>query len=126
MRWGTRQTTPLRGQMIKVVLMSLALVFAFSSVSAARYADDFSGARRTKVSDKQSYHKRAHYKYARRHAGERAGGGRTGEAACGADARRLCRSVIGQGDSAVLGCFQANARRLSGGCRTLLRGYGQI
>ncbi len=112
--------------MIKVVLVSAALVFAFTSVSTARYADDFSGARRTKASVKHAYHK--YPKYARRHARERdAGGGRPqGEAACGVDARRLCRSVLGQGDSAVLGCFKTNASRLSGGCRALLRGYGQI
>jgi hypothetical protein len=108
--------------MIKASLLSLVLVFAFASAPSAYTIDEFSGAKKVaKASGKQ-----ARYKHARgRHAGQ-GGQARQGEDACGGDARRLCKSVLGQGDMAVLGCFKSQANRLSGGCRALLRGYGQL
>lgn len=48
------------------------------------------------------------------------------EKACGHDARRLCRSVLEQGDMAVLACFQKNRAQLSRACMTVLRAHGQI
>jgi hypothetical protein len=54
------------------------------------------------------------------------GGQQQGASVCGGDARRLCRSVLNQGDFAVLQCFQARARFLSRGCRALLQSHGQL
>jgi hypothetical protein len=49
-----------------------------------------------------------------------------GEKACGGDAKRLCRKVLGDGDGAVLTCLQTNEKRLSGGCRKFLEEQGQL
>jgi hypothetical protein len=49
-----------------------------------------------------------------------------GERACGGDARRLCKKVLGQGDNAVLSCLVQNQRRISGACRRVLRENGQL
>jgi hypothetical protein len=49
-----------------------------------------------------------------------------GDRACSGDARRLCKSVLGQGDMVVLSCFQENKSRLSGSCRKFLIEVGQL
>jgi hypothetical protein len=49
-----------------------------------------------------------------------------GERLCGADASRLCRNVIRQGDFAVLACFQENVKQLSQPCHDFLVDAGQI
>lgn len=49
-----------------------------------------------------------------------------GDRVCRSDATRLCRSVLGQGDFAILACFQENARRLSRPCRSFLQEMGQL
>lgn len=49
-----------------------------------------------------------------------------GERACGGDARRLCRKVLGDGDGAVLNCLQTNERKLSAACRKMLEDNGQL
>jgi hypothetical protein len=49
-----------------------------------------------------------------------------GDRACSADARRLCRPVLNQGDMAVLQCFQMNRNRLSAPCAKFLREVGQL
>jgi hypothetical protein len=46
------------------------------------------------------------------------------QAACGPDARRLCRSVLSD-QMAVLACFQANRAKLRPACQAVLRRYGQ-
>jgi len=96
--------------MLKAAVLSVALLFAVGSAMPAHSA----------TSGKHS--KYSHSKH--RHAG--GGGHLQGEAACSADAKRLCRSEIPGGDMAVLACFKTKATRLSGGCRTLLQSYGQI
>ena len=47
------------------------------------------------------------------------------QAACSRDAQRFCRSVISQGDLAVLACFQQNRAKISRGCDAVLRSHGQ-
>jgi hypothetical protein len=49
-----------------------------------------------------------------------------GDRACRGDARRLCRNVLGQGDMAVLQCFQMNRQKLSAPCAKFLREVGQL
>ena len=49
-----------------------------------------------------------------------------GDKACRADARRLCKSVLDQGDVAVLTCLQTNRKKLSGTCTKFLREGGQL
>jgi len=49
-----------------------------------------------------------------------------GDRACGGDAKRVCKKFNGQGDMAMLSCFQANKVRLSGSCRRFLTGIGQL
>jgi hypothetical protein len=49
-----------------------------------------------------------------------------GDRACGHDAKRVCKKFNGQGDMAMLSCFQANKVRLSRSCRTFLTGIGQL
>ena len=49
-----------------------------------------------------------------------------GDRLCRNDATRLCRPVLNQGDFAILGCFQANATKLSRGCRQFLQEQGQL
>ena len=45
--------------------------------------------------------------------------------ACRRDAQRFCRSVISQGDMAVLACFQQNRAKISRACDAVLRSHGQ-
>ena len=47
------------------------------------------------------------------------------QAACSRDAQRFCRSVISQGDMAVLACFQQNRPKISRACDAVLRSHGQ-
>jgi hypothetical protein len=49
-----------------------------------------------------------------------------GDKACRGDVQRLCRSVIEQGDMAILACLQTNRNRLSGNCRGFLQQVGQL
>jgi len=49
-----------------------------------------------------------------------------GDRACGWDARRICKKFNGQGDMAMLSCFQHNKLRLSRSCRNFLTGIGQL
>jgi hypothetical protein len=44
--------------------------------------------------------------------------------ACGNDAIKLCRNVLGD-DIAVLHCFQSQRAKLSVACRQVLEKYGQ-
>jgi hypothetical protein len=115
--------------MLKASVFSLALLLAFTAAPSAqaRHVDEWSSAKKTT----HASGRHAHYRYAhRRYApGGQAGtqqGGQQGEDACGGDARRLCRPVLGQGNMAVLGCFRTHATRLSRGCRALLVSYGQL
>ena len=39
-----------------------------------------------------------------------------GDKACRGDVQRLCKSVVEQGDMAVLSCLQSNRTKLSGNC----------
>jgi hypothetical protein len=48
-----------------------------------------------------------------------------GEKACSADAQQFCRPVLGQGDMAVLACFQQNRSQISRDCDSFLRKMGQ-
>ena len=45
--------------------------------------------------------------------------------ACSRDAQRFCRSVLSQGDMAVLACFQQNRAKISRACDAVLRSHGQ-
>jgi len=47
------------------------------------------------------------------------------QAACSRDAQRFCRSVISQGDMAVLACFQQNRPKISRACDAVLKSHGQ-
>jgi hypothetical protein len=49
-----------------------------------------------------------------------------GDRACGHDAKRVCKKFNGQGDMAMLGCFQQNKARLSRSCSKFLTGIGQL
>ena len=49
-----------------------------------------------------------------------------GDKACGSDARRHCKKVLDQGDSAVLACLQANEKKLSKPCHKFLVEQGQL
>jgi hypothetical protein len=48
-----------------------------------------------------------------------------GHDACARDVSRLCRAVIDQGDSAVLGCLKQHRGRLSRACERVLTENGQ-
>ena len=48
-----------------------------------------------------------------------------GEKACSPDAREFCKSVLSQGDMAVLACFQQNRANISRDCDAFLRKNGQ-
>ena len=43
-----------------------------------------------------------------------------GAKACGGDANRLCKHVLGQGEMIVLKCFQHRRTKLSRNCHTFL------
>jgi hypothetical protein len=49
-----------------------------------------------------------------------------GDRACGGDAKRVCRKFNGQGDMAMLSCFQQNKLRLSRSCSRFLTSIGQL
>jgi hypothetical protein len=51
-------------------------------------------------------------------------GGRP-EAGCARDAARHCRSVMNDGDMAVLACLKQNRARLSKTCEKVLTDHGQ-
>jgi hypothetical protein len=46
------------------------------------------------------------------------------QAACRGDARRHCRSVLSDGDFAVLNCLRQNRSKLSEACRGVLAKHG--
>lgn len=49
-----------------------------------------------------------------------------GNDACTPDAQRLCKKHFGQGDGAILQCFQDNRTRLSSPCRKFLGDLGLL
>jgi len=49
-----------------------------------------------------------------------------GAKACGPDANRLCKHVLGQGDMVMLKCFQNRAAKLAPSCRTSLMKVGKL
>lgn len=49
-----------------------------------------------------------------------------GAKACGADANRLCKHVLGQGDMIVLKCFKNRRTRLGPSCHAFLTKVGQL
>jgi hypothetical protein len=49
-----------------------------------------------------------------------------GAKACGPDANRLCKHVIGQGDMIVLKCFKNRRTKLSASCHAFLTKVGQL
>lgn len=49
-----------------------------------------------------------------------------GAKACGPDANRLCKHVLGQGDMIVLRCFKNRRAKLNPGCHAFLRKAGQL
>ena len=49
-----------------------------------------------------------------------------GAKACGADANRLCKHVLGQGEMIVLKCFQNRRTKLSRPCHSFLTRVGQL
>jgi hypothetical protein len=49
-----------------------------------------------------------------------------GAKACGKDADRLCKHVIGQGDMIVLKCFKNRRTKLSSTCHAFLTKVGQL
>jgi len=49
-----------------------------------------------------------------------------GDKACRGDVQRHCRSVVEQGDMAILACLQTNRNRLSGTCTRFLQSVGQL
>ncbi len=124
--------------MIKAAILSLAIACAVTALPSGSHAaplggverigDDVSAARKSKVRTARRARVRHGRRVYRRAAPGVAAGApqQQGANVCGGDARRLCRSVLGQGDFAVLQCFQARARYLSRGCRGLLQSYGQL
>ena len=48
-----------------------------------------------------------------------------GDKACNGDAKKICSKFFGQGDMAMLSCFQQNAPRLSHSCRSFRVEVGQ-
>ena len=49
-----------------------------------------------------------------------------GAKACGADANRLCKHVMDQGDMIMLKCFKNRRTKLSTGCHAFLKKVGQL
>ena len=49
-----------------------------------------------------------------------------GDKACRGDVQRHCKSVLEQGDMAILACLQTNRNRLSGTCTKFLQQVGQL
>jgi hypothetical protein len=120
----------LKASILTAFAAAFAVVLAATAVPSApsaRTIDEFSSAKRathgTHARQRYARHRYAHRGYG---PGGQQGGREQGRSACSGDARRLCRAYLGQGDMAVLGCFRANAGRLSRGCRAVLASYGQI
>ena len=44
---------------------------------------------------------------------------------CAGNVQRYCRSILDQGDFAVLACLQQHREKLSASCRKVLTGHGQ-
>jgi len=51
---------------------------------------------------------------------------RKGDRACAADASRLCKKFLEQGDMVILQCFQQNRTKLSRHCHRFLAEVGQL
>ena len=51
---------------------------------------------------------------------------RKGDRACSADASRLCKKFLEQGDMVILQCFQQNRTKLSPHCHRFLAEVGQL
>jgi len=49
-----------------------------------------------------------------------------GAKACSADANRLCKHVLGQGEMIVLKCFKNRSTKLGSSCRAFLTKVGQL
>jgi hypothetical protein len=49
-----------------------------------------------------------------------------GAKACGADANRLCKHVLGQGEMIVLKCFKNRRTKLGPSCHAFLTKVGQL
>jgi hypothetical protein len=49
-----------------------------------------------------------------------------GAKACGKDADRLCKHVLGQGEMIVLKCFKNRSTKLGSSCRAFLTKVGQL
>ena len=49
-----------------------------------------------------------------------------GAKACGADANRLCKHVLGQGEMIMLKCFQNRRTKLGRPCHAFLTRVGQL
>jgi hypothetical protein len=49
-----------------------------------------------------------------------------GAKACNADANRLCKHVLGQGEMIVLKCFQNRRAKLGPSCHAFLTKVGQL
>ena len=49
-----------------------------------------------------------------------------GAKACSADANRLCKHVLGQGEMIVLKCFKNRRTKLAAGCHAFLTKVGQL
>ena len=49
-----------------------------------------------------------------------------GAKACGADANRLCKHVMDQGDMIMLKCFKNRRTKLGAGCHAFLTKVGQL
>lgn len=49
-----------------------------------------------------------------------------GAKACGKDADRLCKHVLGQGDMVMLKCFKNRKTKLSSSCHAFLTKVGQL
>lgn len=49
-----------------------------------------------------------------------------GAKACGGDANRLCKHVMGQGEMIMLKCFQNRRTKLSRNCHSFLARVGQL
>lgn len=49
-----------------------------------------------------------------------------GDRACNGDAKKLCSRFFGQGDMAMLQCFQEHKGRLSRSCHKFLTEAGQL
>jgi hypothetical protein len=49
-----------------------------------------------------------------------------GAKACGGDADRLCKHVMGQGEMIMLKCFQNRRTKLSRNCHSFLARVGQL